>query len=101
MHAPLPPGQYPVQTRLLAGSSAVPVLEKDKIIYITTGSRVPEGANAVIKIEDTNVVSRDGDENVMVATTVAIEDGVNIRAIGSDMKPGELVIQAGDKVMNK
>ena len=31
-------------------------------------------------------------------TSVAMDDGVNIRAIGSDMKPGELVIQAGDKI---
>jgi gephyrin len=99
VHAPLPPGQYPVQDRLLAGSAAVPVLEKDKIIYITTGSRVPEGANAVIKIEDTSKSDQpDGQGNVLVNTTVAMEDGVNIRAIGSDMKPGELVIQAGDKI---
>jgi gephyrin len=101
VHAPLPPGQYPVQARLLAGSAEVPVLDADKIIYITTGSRVPEGANAVIKIEDTHKSDPDTPDaqgNVLVTTTVAMEDGVNIRAIGSDMKPGELVIQAGDKI---
>ena len=99
MHAPLPPGQYPVQCRLLAGSAADPVLEKDKIIYITTGSRVPEGANAVIKIEDTSKCDQpDSNGNLLVNTAVAMEEGTNIRAIGSDMKAGELVIKAGDKI---
>mmetsp|Transcript_17490 Transcript_17490/g.29317 ORF Transcript_17490/g.29317 Transcript_17490/m.29317 type:complete len:659 (-) Transcript_17490:150-2126(-) len=99
VHAPLAPGLYPVQDRLLAGSAAVPVLEKDRIIYITTGSRVPEGANAVIKIEDTKKSDQaDSQGNPLVQTSVAMEDGVNVRAIGSDMKPGELVIQAGDNI---
>ena len=73
------------------------MLDKDKIIYITTGSRVPEGANAVIKIEDTSKQESEG-QDVLVNTTVAMEEGVNIRAVGSDMQPGELVIQAGDKI---
>jgi gephyrin len=99
VHAPLPPGQYPVQTRLLAGSSAVPILAPHKVIYITTGSRVPEGATAVIKIEDTSQSDTpDSEGNILVNTTIAMEDGVNIRAIGSDMQPGELVIQAGDQI---
>lgn len=77
----------------------MPILEKDKIIYITTGSRVPEGANAVIKIEDTSKCDQpDAQGNVLVNTTVAMEDGVNVREIGSDMQPGELVIEAGDKI---
>ena len=52
----LQPGQYPVQEqRLHAGVNATQ-LGIGYVAYITTGAMVPEGANAVVKIEDTTAV---------------------------------------------
>jgi molybdopterin molybdotransferase len=69
VHGPLKAGSYPLQERLHAGSSVETTLMPgkynhtilrlhnhhilhipDNVIYITTGSRVPPGANAVVKV---------------------------------------------------
>ena len=50
VHGPLIAGSYPVQERLHAGSSVETTLGEGNIIYITTGSRIPPGANAVVKV---------------------------------------------------
>jgi hypothetical protein len=50
------------------------------ISYITTGSRVPDGANAVVKVEDTR------SEGGFVTIKVDVKDGENIRLVGSDIR---------------
>jgi molybdopterin biosynthesis enzyme len=72
------------------------------VAYITTGSPVPEGADAVVKVEDTSGV--DGDERVASASEravnilKAVRPGQNIRAVGSDIQPGELLVDAHELV---
>jgi gephyrin len=61
-------------------------------VYITTGAMVPEGAQGVVKIEDTSAVGT-MDSNVQVH--VKIPNGCNIRQIGSDINKGEIVIKKG------
>jgi hypothetical protein len=53
--APFTSGNYAIQKRLHAGNQDESPLEPGKVAYITTGARVPAGANTVIKIEDTEV----------------------------------------------
>lgn len=61
--APLQPGVFPVMERIHAGMSpTVEVLSHECVTYITTGAMLPPGANAVIKIEDTEGLPRSGSE---------------------------------------
>ena len=90
----LEPGIYPVQQRIHAGD----LLEKSEalrpgsIVYITTGAMVPEGANAVVKIEDTSSVkgetATDGANETRVEIAIRVTEGANIRQIGSDIQAG-------------
>lgn len=90
VNAPLTAGSFPIQKRVHAGSSSEEALQTDNVCYITTGAKVPEGANAVIKVEDTTFVSED-----QVQIHVDCAEGANIRQIGSDIAVGDVLLQAG------
>ncbi len=57
---------------------------------ITTGAPVPEGANAVVMVEQTE--ERDGHVRLRQPT---LPQGANIRPIGQDIRRGEVVLRAG------
>ncbi len=57
---------------------------------ITTGAPVPEGANAVVMVEQTE--ERDGRVWLRNARLAA---GANVRPIGQDIQRGEVVLRAG------
>ena len=88
----LEPGIYQVQRRIHAGDVA---MEGDKllpgnVVYITTGAMVPEGADAVVKIEDTSVVegeTRD-EKELRVEIVTRVPRGAHIRQIGCDISAG-------------
>lgn len=58
-------------------------------IKVTTGAYIPEGYDAVIKQEDTDM----GEETVVVRR--AVKPGENYCEAGEDMKAGEVVIEKG------
>lgn len=72
-----------------AGFSSAKKVEKGQCIAITTGARMPAGANAVLMIEDTE---RDGDK---VTIMRAVSPGNNIGKMGEDITSGELVLKKG------
>jgi molybdopterin molybdotransferase len=59
---------------------------------IMTGAPIPEGADAVLRMEDTK---KDG---TRVAIFVAVEKGRDIRYQGEDVRQGEAVIARGDVI---
>lgn len=59
---------------------------------IMTGAPIPEGADAVVRMEDSRK------EGNRVAILVATEAGQDIRRAGEDVKPGEKVISRGDVI---
>ncbi|SEM47371.1 molybdopterin molybdochelatase [Syntrophus gentianae] len=59
---------------------------------IMTGAPIPEGADAVIKIEDTRQSGK------RVELTASVKKGENIRRAGGDVREGEEVIPAGTVV---
>jgi len=89
---PLEPGSYPIQESIHAGATPQLVLSKDKVAYITTGAALPPGATAVVKIEDT---ARSGDAKELVVIKAGINEGVNVRQIGSDIALGEVIVKKG------
>ncbi|RLN73968.1 hypothetical protein BBJ28_00006644 [Nothophytophthora sp. Chile5] len=89
-----------VGTRIAAGDMPASALVPGQVAYITTGSPVPEGADAVVKVEDTSAAegSEDSTREVAVNVLKAVKTGQNIRAIGSDISPGELLVDAHELV---
>jgi len=59
---------------------------------IMTGAPIPVGADAVVRVEDTE---RDGQR---VKVFVKVKEGQDIRPAGEDIKEGELIISHGDVI---
>lgn len=57
---------------------------------IMTGAPMPQGADCVVPVEDTE--DGDGDEVTIVSRVAA---GVNVREAGGDVSPGDVVVEAG------
>jgi molybdopterin molybdotransferase len=57
---------------------------------VATGSTLPKGANAVVKVEDTR---REGD---LVAISSPVRPGANVSRRGEDIEKGSLVVRAGE-----
>ena len=72
-----------------AGGDTSARVEKGQAVKIMTGAPIPQGADAVVMVEDT---SMEGD-NVEVFEEA--EKGENIRLAGEDIKNGDLVIKRG------
>jgi gephyrin len=89
---PLQPGAYPIVENIHAGAVPQIPLQSGSVAYITTGAALPAGANAVVKVEDTERTSGSAPE---VRIKVAVEAGTFVRQIGSDIAEGEVVIRRG------
>jgi molybdopterin molybdotransferase len=72
-----------------AGRPAAAPLAPGDAIRISTGAVVPEGADAVARVETTRL---DGEG---VHLTEALEPGRDIRRAGEDIRAGETVLRAG------
>jgi molybdopterin molybdotransferase len=65
---------------------------------IPTGGVVPPGADAVIPVEDTDVVDFPGEVGEAVAVREPVAPGENVTPAGSDMQPGDVVMRAGRRI---
>lgn len=83
------PGSLPVGFRVAAGRPASRALEAGEAMEISTGGVVPEGADAVVPVED--VVEREN--TVEIRNPVAV--GANVRPRGGDLRAGDEVVAAG------
>jgi molybdopterin molybdotransferase len=75
-----------------AGRPAEHRLEAGQAIAISTGAMLPEGADAVVRVEDTSSSDR------AVDILVAVEPGRDIRRAGEDIGRGERVLSAGTQI---
>lgn len=83
------PGTLPVVARIAAGRPVERELAAGEAMAIATGGVVPDGADAVVPIED--VLEQDA--AVVVGSPVPA--GANVRVRGGDLAAGEPVIAAG------
>lgn len=81
-------------------------LPTGSICRINTGGPLPDGADAVIMVEDTKLVSTfdatHGDlegEEQEVETLAHMSPAENVRAPGSDVHKGDLVMQTGERIL--
>ncbi len=73
-----------------AGHVTDAVVTPGTAVRITTGAPLPAGADAVVPVEDVDVV----DDHIVVRRD-EVRLGENVRPVGVDVRRGELVIPAG------
>jgi molybdopterin biosynthesis enzyme len=112
---------FPVAFEALAGASPPP-LPANSVAYISTGAPLPEGADAVVQIEDTEEVKavevgegggggggggggsggrgrrRVRFSSILESKTSPPRPGDDVRAPGSDLSPGTVVLSAGEVI---
>ena len=76
-----------------AGEAKQFALESGNCIKIMTGAPVPQGANAVIRIEDTHINGHEIHFNVK-----QLKENQNIAIQGEDARKGDLLIKKGTKL---
>jgi gephyrin len=85
----LEPGDFTLCGAIHAGESPAGPLLPGQVAYITTGAMLPEGANAVVKVEVTERVGE------IVSIKEGVLAGENVREIGSDIAQGEALLTRG------
>lgn len=66
---------------------------------IMTGAMIPEGANAVIMIEDTDLNGHQSDNTSTVRIYKSAQIKENFRLKGSDISHGQIILHAGRKIL--
>ncbi len=67
-------------------------------VRVLTGGMMPPGADAVVKVEDTDAPEGVADLPQAVAIHAAVPAGKNIRTVGSDMRQGDHLLGAGTRI---
>jgi molybdopterin molybdotransferase len=83
------PIALPVTETVAAGAAPTSPLAAASAVRIMTGAPIPEGADSVIRVEDTDR----GDKQVLIAD--ARDAGRNVRPRGEDLAAGEVAVEAG------
>jgi molybdopterin molybdotransferase len=82
---------------LAAGSLPAKKVKPGTAIRIMTGAPLPEGADAVVRFEDTDEVNRKSSRGDLsqVGILCQAKKGLNVRCKGEDIAQGELVLKKG------
>lgn len=83
------PALLDVIGRITAGQDARYRVEPGKAVAIATGARIPEGADAVVMVEHTEL------ENNTVKVFREIERGKNVALKGEDVRKGQVLLKKG------
>ncbi|HET7416800.1 MAG TPA: gephyrin-like molybdotransferase Glp [Solirubrobacterales bacterium] len=75
-----------------AGHPAEVPVGEGEAIWISTGAMVPEGADAVLPVEDAH------EENGQMLPARPVQTGENIRRAGEDVEAGQTLIAAGQQI---
>ena len=96
--SPSKPATLAVTMDIPAGSAPEGVLEAGQAARIMTGAPVPQGASAVIPVEDTDDDWSNGEDSPLPAQVRlwrSLAQGENIRVAGENIKTGETIMTAG------
>ncbi len=77
---------------LAAGMIPTTTVGRGEALKIMTGAPMPDGADAVVRVEDTD---SDGDK---VEILVAVSEGTAVRPAGGDVTAGDLVLEVGTRL---
>ena len=85
------PKKLKIIGRILAGETPNIKVEPNTAVEIATGAVLPEGANAVVRVEDTEL-----DENgEFVIIYTAVHPGFDVSKRGEDIKKGQILLKRG------
>jgi gephyrin len=88
------PGVYPVVGQSTAGQVTDFTVSPGTVAYVTTGAVMPPGADAVVMVEQTEKRPASvGPAQVEIRARVRAGD--DVRPVGMDVAPGEVVLAAG------
>ncbi|MDA0371424.1 MAG: molybdopterin molybdotransferase MoeA [Actinomycetota bacterium] len=94
------PVSLSVVGEVAAGAAADVVIGPGQAVRIMTGAPIPEGADAIVMVEDTEFTGDrstfDGSQRVDIRRVV--RPGAAVRAAGDDVRSGELVFEAGTPI---
>ena len=84
-----PPAPLDVRGEVAAGDVAAEPLAPGTALGITTGAALPDGADAILRVEDAAVA------NGHVTPAAVIEHGLHVRYRGEDVRQGDVLAPAG------
>lgn len=87
------PATLEVIEDIKAGDMPTKALASGQCARIMTGAPVPAGADAVIRVEDTQVLP-----NSRVQIQRSVQPGNDIRPLGEGMRKGEVILGAGTEI---
>ncbi|CAH9133205.1 unnamed protein product [Cuscuta epithymum] len=92
-------GDYPVITESRAGNDGLGVVvTPGTAAYVTTGGPIPDGADAVVQVEDTKLLLDASNGSKRVQILKGTSPGVDIRPVGSDIAKGDIVLRSGERL---
>ncbi|KAJ2489916.1 hypothetical protein IWW37_003610 [Coemansia sp. RSA 2050] len=98
------PGTLTVRGATTAGRAAADPsdgpLRPGEVVRVATGAPIPPGADAVVMVEDTQLLESRGSEEAVVRILESgqVVPGQHIRAVGHDMRKGSVVVSAGSPI---
>ena len=90
--SPERPVHLPVVGEIAAGQTQIFAMSPGTAVRIMTGAPIPTGCTAVVPVEDTD----DGVAKVLIRRAPA--EGQHIRRAGEDIKEGDVVLRAGERI---
>ena len=84
--------RLPVVAEVAAGGVATRAVGPGEAVRIMTGAMMPPGADAIVKVEDTD----GGTESVEIRAGVPV--GTSVRPAGEDVKQGQVVLTSGMEI---
>lgn len=85
------PAELRVVATIAAGAVFATPLQRGEAVRIMTGAPIPSGADAVVMVEDSEML-----DETTVRLMRAAEPGAGVRPAGSDVTAGSVVFRAGE-----
>lgn len=98
--APASPRSLRVVADIPAGVAPTISLAPGEAARIMTGAQLPDGADAVVPVEDTDFQNRSAGANApeQVQILKSTKSGENVRSRGMDLHAGDIVLHAGKEL---
>ncbi len=98
--APASPVTLSVVADIPAGSTPKVSLALGEAARIMTGAQLPDGADAVVPVEDTDFNHREAGSQAptQVQITRSLKQGENVRPRGMDVHAGDIVLSKGKRI---
>ncbi|KAK6757529.1 hypothetical protein RB195_015381 [Necator americanus] len=90
-----PPGRRIVIGSSTAGAPFEGAVKSGECVRISTGAAVPDGADAVVMVENTKLLEHNSVEEVAIAVDSTVNPGQDIRMPGTDIREGDLLLDCG------